>query len=111
MTLTFLQCNSSISVLTISINSLLLMGFLPVCRFRFPTVIIVYQTIPILGCVLLDLLRYVQGHRTLCSSTDLIESLSPQRSTIICQITGKNRFLVVFFPFFLLVLIMTYVYV
>ena len=60
------------------------------CRFLFPTVLILYQTVAILIVSALDLLRYNSTDDLLCSSKDLTESLKAENSTPLCEFLGTS---------------------
>ena len=62
------------------------------CRFTFPTVLVL--TVAILIVSALDLLRYNSTDVLLCSSKDLTESLKAENSTPLCEFLGTFIYLV-----------------
>lgn len=65
------------------------------CRFKFPSIIPLYQSTAILAISALDLLRYAPGNELVCKSKDLIESLEVENSTAFCKFLGKYRDIII----------------
>ena len=58
-----------------------------ICRFKFPSVFIVYQTIPLLVLGIFLLIGYMDRDGLFCSSPNTLESLD--NPSIFCTITGR----------------------
>ena len=58
-------------------------------RFKFPSILIVYQTIQIFVVLIVDLVHFISLQDTVCSSKDLVKSLQPENATLFCQLTGQ----------------------
>lgn len=75
------------------INHLVVVRFIwsiifSLCRFAFPTVLVIYQMIALLSSIVVVDIGFILGGTVLCNSQDLIENISPGQATMYCQFSG-----------------------
>ena len=58
------------------------------CRFAFPTVLVIYQTIALLSSIIVADVGFILRDAVLCNSQDLIQNISPGQATTYCQFSG-----------------------
>ena len=69
-------------------NSIVKIELFSTCRFKFPSVFIIFQTITVSVYAVFILIGYTDKETLFCSSDDVVESMNS--STPFCTIIGRN---------------------